>query len=259
MHRLFIKFLCCICFNLSFMIASGQYWQQSVDYDMNVTLIDSVRQLACSSTIMYKNNSPDQLNDIFIHLYPNAFQLGSVKSRDYLNGYGRESRAAYFKDGLDGYESKIHVRNLTISKNDNFISDNFEINDTVLRAKLKQPLLSGEKLRIDIDWNHHVGGMVERAGYYEGQYNMAQWYPKVAVYDQKGWHADPFHAEGEFYGEFGNFKVTFTLPAKYIIGASGIVTKGDPGWSMVKVDSTVDFRDWFENFEKNYKEPDSLK
>ena len=90
MRRLFIKFLYCICFNLSFMIASGQYWQQSVDYDMNVTLIDSVRQLACSSTIMYKNNSPDKLNDIFIHLYPNAFQLGSIKSRDYLNGYGRD-------------------------------------------------------------------------------------------------------------------------------------------------------------------------
>ena len=259
MPRLFKNLLHCIWFNLSFIIASDQYWQQSVDYEMNVTLIDSVRQLACSSTIMYKNNSPDELNDIFIHLYPNAFQLGSVKSRDYLNGYGRESRAAYFKDGLDGYESKIHVRNLTIAKNDNFISDNFKIDDTVLRAKLKQPLLPGEKLRIDIDWNHHVGGMVERAGYYEGQYNMAQWYPKVAAYDQKGWHADPFHAEGEFYGEFGNFKVTFELPAKYIIGASGVVTKGDPGWSMVKVDSTVDFQNWFENFEKNYKEPDPLK
>ena len=259
MPRLFKNLLHCIWFNLSFIIASDQYWQQSVDYEMNVTLIDSVRQLACSSTIMYKNNSPDELNDIFIHLYPNAFQLGSVKSRDYLNGYGRESRAAYFKDGLDGYESKIHVRNLTIAKNDNFISDNFKIDDTVLRAKLKQPLLPGEKLRIDIDWNHHVGGMVERAGYYEGQYNMAQWYPKVAVYDKEGWHADPFHAEGEFYGEFGNFKVTFELPAKYIIGASGVVTKGDPGWNMVKVDSSIDFQDWFENFEKNYIEPDSLK
>ena len=259
MPRLFKNLLHCIWFNLSFIIASDQYWQQSVDYEMNVTLIDSVRQLACSSTIMYKNNSPDELNDIFIHLYPNAFQLGSVKSRDYLNGYGRESRAAYFKDGLDGYESKIHVRNLTIAKNDNFISDNFKIDDTVLRAKLKQPLLPGEKLRIDIDWNHHVGGMVERAGYYEGQYNMAQWYPKVAVYDKEGWHADPFHAEGEFYGEFGNFKVTFELPAKYIIGASGVVTKGDPGWNMVKVDSSIDFQDWFENFEKNYTEPDSLK
>ena len=259
MRCLYKYLLYCICFNLSFLIASSQYWQQSVDYDMKVTLIDSVRQLACNSTIIYKNNAPDQLNDIFIHLYPNAFQPGSVKSRDYLNGYGRESRAAYFKDGLDGYESKIHIRNLTIAKNDKLISDQFEIDDTILRAKLKQPLLPGEKLRIDIDWNHHVGGMVERAGYYEGQYNMAQWYPKVAVYDKEGWHNDPFHAEGEFYGEFGDFKVTFELPSKYIIGASGVVTKGDPGWNMVKVDSTIDFQDWFDNFEKNYIDPDPSK
>ena len=82
MPRFFKNLLHYIWFNLSFIIASDQYWQQSVDYEMNVTLIDSVRQLACSSTIMYKNNSPDVLNDIFILLYPNDFQLGSVKSRD---------------------------------------------------------------------------------------------------------------------------------------------------------------------------------
>ena len=99
--------------------------------------------------------------------------------------------------------------------------------------------------------------MVERAGYYEGQYNMAQWYPKVAVYDKEGWHADPFHAEGEFYGEFGNFKVTFELPASTSLVPPEWLPK-DPGWNMVKVDSSIDFQDWFENL-KNYIEPDSLK
>ena len=241
----------------SFNFADNDYWQQSVNYKMDVILIDSVRQLACSSTITYKNNSPDKLSNIYMHLYPNAFQLGSVKSRDYINGYGSRSRASYFEEGLDGHQSKINIRNLVIAKNENIILDNYKINDTVLRAMLKKPILPGEEVIINIDWNHHIGDMVERAGYYEGQYNMAQWYPKIAVYDDKGWHADPFHAEGEFYGEFGDFEVEFDLPRKFIIGASGIVSNGDPGWEMVRVDTSADFHDWFEEFENLYIEPGS--
>ena len=168
-------------FVLSFLFSSDNYWQQSINYKMNVILIDSVRQLACSSIITYKNNSPDELNEIFLHLYPNAFQLGSVKTRDYLNGYGSNSRASYFRDELDGYQSKIHVREFTVAKDRNIVIDNYKINDTVLRANLKSAILPGEEVRIDIKWNHHIGGMVERAGYYEGQYNMAQWYPKICL------------------------------------------------------------------------------
>ena len=231
------------------------YWQQAVDYKMNVVLLDSVRQLACKSTITYKNNSPDVLDEIYMHLYPNAFQIGSVKHREYMNDYGRDSRAQYFKDGLEGYESKIHVRNFTISKGGDIILLDYNIEDTILRARLKTPLLPSEEIRIDIDWNHHVGGMVERAGFVDGQYNMAQWYPKVAAYDSRGWHAQPFHAEGEFYGEFGDFDVTFELPERFIIGSSGNVVSGDPGWQSVRVDTSLDFSNWLKDFEKTYQEP----
>ena len=67
------------------------YWQQEVDYKMKVVLIDSARQIACASKIIYTNNSPDTLDRIYMHLYPNAFQVGSVKDRDYQNGFGRLS------------------------------------------------------------------------------------------------------------------------------------------------------------------------
>ena len=237
--------------------AENSYWQQSVNYKMDVVLIDSVRQLACNSTIIYKNNSPDKLIEVYMHLYPNAFQIGSVKHREYQNNYGRPSRAQYFKDGLVGYESAIDVRNFAVSKDGEIILLDYKIEDTVLRARLKKALQPGEELRIDLDWNHHVGGMVERAGYVDGQYNMAQWYPKMAVYDVQGWHAEPFHAEGEFYGEYGNFDITFEIPAKFIIGASGVVKSGDPGWQSVMVDTSADFDKWFVDFEKSYKEPEA--
>ena len=241
-------------FNIS-NAGSFSYWQQSVDYKMDVVLIDSVRQLACSSTIIYKNNSPDKLHEIYMHLYPNAFQLGSVKHREYMNDYGRASRAQYFKDGLEGYESKIDMRNFTISKEGNIILLDYKIDDTVLHARLKKPLLPSEEIRIDLDWNHHIGEMVERAGFVDGQYNMAQWYPKMAAYDERGWHAQPFHAEGEFYGEFGDFDITFELPERFIIGASGIVVSGDPGWESVRVDTSADFDEWLLEFKKTYKKP----
>ena len=196
------------------------YWQQAVDYKMKVVLIDSSRQIACTSKIIYTNNSPDTLDRIYMHLYPNAFQVGSVKDRDYRNGFGRSSRAKYFKDGLNGYASKIDIRDFNISKKESIVLLDYLIDDTILRANLKDPLYPGDEVLIDIQWNHHIGGMVERAGYISGQYNMAQWYPKIAVYDNNGWHAGPFHAEGEFYGEFGNFDVSFDIPKEFIIGSS---------------------------------------
>jgi hypothetical protein len=240
------------------------YWQQKVDYDMDITLHDSIRQITGTTVIKYTNNSPDSLDKLYLHLYPNAFQTGSVKSREYISFSGRASRAKYFKSKLDGFASKIEIHNFDVALPEKGASwihkipilKNFNIDDTILEAVLQKNIGPGDMVRIDLNWTHHVGEMVERAGYYKGQYNMAQWYPKMAVYDENGWHADVFHAEGEFYGEFGDFNVKFDLPSSFIIGASGIVIDGDPGWSSVTVDTSIDFNKWVENFDSVYIAPD---
>ena len=82
---------------------------------MSITLLDSVRQLTGNSIIKYTNQSPDSLDRIYMHLYPNAFQKGSVKYREYLGNAGRGYRAKYFKDELEGFTSKIEVHNLSIA------------------------------------------------------------------------------------------------------------------------------------------------
>ena len=243
------------------------YWQQKVDYDMRITLHDSIRQIAGSTTIKYTNNSPDSLGQVFMHLYPNAFQIGSVKYREYLANSGRGYRAKYFKDKLDGFTSKIDVHEFSVALpkegsswiHKTPILSDYKIDDTILEARLLKKIAPGQTVRIDLDWTHHIGEMVERAGYYKGQYNMAQWYPKVVVYDQDGWHADVFHAEGEFYGEFGVFNVEFDLPKEFIIGATGVVTSGDPGWESVKVDTSIEYNDWVEKFDSTYVKPDSTE
>lgn len=238
------------------------YWQQRVDYEMSITLLDSVRQLTGNSIIKYTNQSPDSLDRIYMHLYPNAFQKGSVKYREYLGNAGRGYRAKYFKDELEGFTSKIEVHNLSIALPEKGASwvhkvpilKQYEIDDTILEAKLNRKIAPGETVRIDLNWTHHVGEMVERAGYYAGQYNMAQWYPKMVVYDQEGWHSDVFHAEGEFYGEFGDFNVRFDIPKSFIIAASGVVVEGNPGWEDVAVDTSIDYNVWLDIHNSNLLE-----
>ena len=153
------------------------YWQQKVDYDMDIVLHDSIRQITGKSTIKYTNNSPDSLDKIYMHLYPNAFQVGSVKYREYIGNSGRESRAKYFKNRLDGFTSKIDIHEFSVAMPKNGSSwihkipilELFEIDDTILKAKFFKKIGPGETVRIDLDWTHHVGDMVERAGFFEGQ------------------------------------------------------------------------------------------
>ena len=236
------------------------YWQQKVDYDMDIVLHDSIRQITGKTTIKYTNNSPDSLDKLYMHLYPNAFQVGSVKYREYIGNSGRESRASYFKSRLKGFTSKIDIHEFAVAMpkdgsswiHKTPILKMFEIDDTILKAKLFKKIAPGSTVRIDLKWTHHVGDMVERAGFFEGQYNMAQWYPKLVVYDENGWHPDVFHAEGEFYGEFGDFKVNFDIPFDFIIAASGVVVKGDPGWESVSVDTSIDYNVWLDLYNSSY-------
>ena len=165
---------------------------------MDITLHDSIQQITGKTIIRYRNNSPDSLDQIYMHLYPNAFQVGSVKYREYVGNSGRASRAKYFKDRLEGFTSKIDIHEFSVALpkdgsswiHKTPILDEYKIDDTILEAKLFEKIPPGKTVRIDIDWTHHVGEMVERAGIYEDQYNMAQWYPKLVVYDQDGWHPD---------------------------------------------------------------------
>ena len=190
------KKLIILSFLLTANLIAEEYWQQFVQYRISVKLDTSVHTIGGHSTITYKNNSPDTLHHFYLNLYANAFQEGTVKHREYLAGLGRASRGARFKKGMDPYFSNYDISDFIIVTNGNTITDTFNIDDTILSAKLSKGLAPGSSMTIDLDWTQHVGKFSERAGRVGDQYNFAQWYPRVVVYDENGWFNEPFHAEG---------------------------------------------------------------
>lgn len=224
-----------LCFGL--MISAQAYWQQEVGYEMHVSLDGPEKLLTARSHLTYINHSPDSLAVIYMHLMPNAFNWGTLLQQNWaLAGYT-------FPKGDDW--TGIEVKR--ILRGDRKLPHRIQ-DDTILRIDLDQPIGPGDTLRYRLDWTFKVHQHMDRSGWRGEQFDFAQWYPKFVVYDENGWHLDPFADYGEFYGEFGTFDVTIDLPASHIVGATGVVTAGDPGWEAVRVDTSRSWLDWLQAF-----------
>lgn len=223
--------------------AEDDYWQQFVHYKMNVNLNPETHILTGTSSILYQNNSPDTLKMFYMHLYPNGF-----RSPQSLRA--KEAKAFYMALNTDtsavGWIDITQFRILPAEGMANTATPMtaFEIDDTILKSTLPEPLPPGGKMRIELEFVMKVRKFSGRAGYRDNQYDFAQWYPKVCVYDENGWNNVPFHLQGEFYGEFGTFDVTMDVPFDYIVGSTGVVTDGDPGWQLVQVDTSMADSTW---------------
>lgn len=201
-------------------------WQQKADYKIDVELDHTNHRYKGNETIVYTNNSPDQLTNIYFHLYYNAFQPGSamdVRSRTIVDPDPRVGdRIANLKPDEIGF---LHALTLKVDgKNVNF----FE-NETILEVTLNKPIPPGGNATIEMSFEGQVPLQIRRSGRNNAEgidYSMSQWYPKLSEYDSRGWHANPYIGR-EFYGIWGNFDVNITLDKKYIIGATGILTNAN--------------------------------
>jgi hypothetical protein len=208
------------------------YWQQHVDYKMEVVMDVKTFKYTGKQELVYTNNSPDTLKRVFYHLYNNAFQPGSemdarlksisdpdkrmVKSFKSGEKTIKESRISTLKPNETGY---LNIKNF---KQDGVAATTKTVG-TILEVDLAKPLLPGQSTRLTLDFDAQVPVQIRRSGRNNAEgvaLSMTQWYPKMAEYDFEGWHADPYIGR-EFHGVWGNFDVKITIDKEYTIGGSG--------------------------------------
>lgn len=201
-------------------------WQQAVDYTMNVSMDVENHTFEGTQKLLYTNNSPDTLNRVYYHLYFNAFQPGSmmdVRSRNIVDPSRKISdRISKLAPGEIGM-----LEPTSLSQDQKPL--NYSIEGTILEVELATPILPHTSSTFDMVFKGQVPIQIRRSGRdnKEGiDYSMAQWYPKISEYDEQGWHPNPYIAR-EFYGVWGNFEVSITIDAHYVVAASGILQNPD--------------------------------
>jgi hypothetical protein len=213
------KFLAAItCFITINVFAQSSYWQQQVNYKINVSLNDKNSSLKGWEELEYINNSPDQLAFIWFHLWENAYKNDSTAfSKQLLRDKKGDDRLRKFKDRgfIDSLNFTVDGEKATLEYDPQNID--------VAKLILPKPLQPGGSIKIQTPFYVDIPQYISRSGHDGQSYMICQWYPKPAVYDRKGWHQFPYLDQGEFYSEYGNFDVSITLPSQYIVGASGVL------------------------------------
>ncbi len=197
---------------------ANAYWQQKVDHKIRVSLDDKSHILRGYQEMLYTNNSPDTLEYIFMHLYPNAYKhdhtaFAKQKVEDGDTDFYYSNK--YEKGFIDSLSFKANDLPLNYSR--------YNDNDDIVFLELVEPLLPGASINIETPFRVVIPKNVSRLGHIGQSYQITQWYPKPAVYDKDGWHMMPYLDQGEFYYEYGDYDVEVTLPAKYVLASTGDV------------------------------------
>ncbi len=216
--------------------AQRNYWQQRIKYDMNVALDVNTHKITGNQKIEYWNNSNDTLKKLFFHMYWNAFRPNSqmdVRSRE----LGRKSlRTDKHGNNIPDWDSRVRDRisKLETSETGSISVTYLTLNgrkqmlrehETILEVVLDKPILPCTKVQLETNFEARVPIMIRRAGRNSAEgvkYSIAQWFPKMAEYDENGWNANPYIAR-EFHGVWGDFNVKITTNRNYTIAGTGVL------------------------------------
>ncbi|MBC7843981.1 MAG: M1 family metallopeptidase [Gemmatimonadaceae bacterium] len=206
------------------------YWQQRANYEITARLDETRQVVVATGTLRYTNNSPDVLTEMYVHQYLNAFRPYSKWSdADEREGRTRFQNLEDPAFGFERFTSRPTVDGVPVTVDYPGSPDS-----TIAKFTLPKPLRPGQSVNVVFAWEARPSTVFRRQGRRGRHYDLAQWYPKVAVYDRGGWQHNALIPAGELYGEFGDFRVSLVLNDDQVVGATGVPVAGDPGWEKAK-------------------------
>ncbi len=213
------------------------YWQQRADYKIKVSLDEKNNVLSGEETITYYNNSPDDLNYIWIQLEQNVNKKGNEDFGDVFGGVSDSisTRQMQFLTRAVDFPSGYTIKNIKDGSGKDMTS---YVNNTMMKVMLNQPLKSGSTLSFSLAWSYPITDrsmfLLSREGYEyfpeddNTVYLLGHWFPRMAVYnDTEGWQNKQFNRLGEFALEFGDYDVEITVPEDHIVASTGELQNSD--------------------------------
>jgi aminopeptidase N len=207
----------------------SDYWQQDVHYVISARLRDDLNLIQANLSLEYWNHSPDTLTVVYFHLYQNAFVKGSY--------YEKLQRANKEPIVYTPYEKNGKGTEVQSVKHNGAPAE-FQVDNTIMRVNLREPLLPGASCRFEMNFTTYFGWGSQRRRMKvfpvkERQpdgtlktvkhFDVVHWYPRVCVYDRNFRHATDQHLSREFYGEYGTYDVAISLPKQYVLEATGVL------------------------------------
>jgi hypothetical protein len=211
------------------------YFQQAVDYNIKLRLDDVRHEVHGDWTLRYTNHSPDTLAFLYLHLWPNAYSSKQTALARQLLRQG--NTAFHFAEAstLGSLDSLAFIQDSLPLR-----TEPTPYGPDVLKVLLAAPLLPAQTTVLSSPFRVRIPPSLSRLGHIEQAYQFTQWYPKPAVYDRAGWHPMPYLDNGEFYSEFGSFRVTITLPENYVVAATGTLqTQSERDWLLRKAQARI--------------------
>ncbi len=203
------------------------------NYTISVALDAEKKMLNGKETLRWLNTSKDRVSELQFHLYLNAFK--NSKST-FMTESGGQNRGISMESGgwgwIDVTAMRVHDGEELKSKME-FIhpDDDNTVDQTVIRVTLSKPVLPNQMITLDIDFAAKLPTVFARTGYNQNYFMIGQWFPKIGVYEPAGmryatkgqWNCHQFHANSEFYADYGVYDVDMTVPKNYVLGATGIL------------------------------------